>query len=251
MSAPLAATPSAQFENFTAGLFRVEVDLTPGSTPTWSELILLTSYGPKYAQTTEDNTTLGDGGWASKFPTGNAFTAAVKGLVGGVNGQVNEAIQFVLDTGKQIGNPGTIHVRHWRTDTLDEKAEYWATCQATIDEAKPPKLQEWTATFEGRGKPITDFVVPTDAPEFAVGVGAATAGTITLIYGSHETGAINWNASAAAVKTALVALDDGFDATDWDVTGTAPNWVVKTPGGVLKAGTPVGLTGGTLTVAPQ
>jgi hypothetical protein len=251
--APLKPTPSSELKNFTGGLFTVQIDMTPDAgTPTWAELPGLTSYGPKYAQTTEDNTTLADGGWASKFPTGQAFTAAAKGFVvaqGAGDGTISPGLQFLLDTAKTFGNAGIVHLRHWRYDTLDYKADYRATCSVSLDEAKPPKLQEWSGTFEGMGKPNEDFEVPTEETSYGVGVGAASAGNFQLSYGGQSTANIVYNANAAAVKTALVALDDGFDASDWDVTGSAPNWVVSTPGGVLKAGTAT-LTGGALTVAP-
>ena len=87
--------------------------------------------------------------------------------------------------------------------------------------------------------------------QYGVGVGAASAGTFPLIYKGNTTTGIAYNAAASAVKTALVNLDDGYDADDWTVTGSAPNWVVTTPDGApVTAGTPVGLTGGTLTVEP-
>lgn len=87
--------------------------------------------------------------------------------------------------------------------------------------------------------------------QYAVGVGAASAGTFPLIYKGNPTTGIAYNATNTAMKTALVNLDDGYDADDWTVTGTAPNWVVTTPDGApVTAGTPVGLTGGTLTVEP-
>ena len=251
--APLKPTPSSALKNYTGGLYTVQVDVTPDAAPTWIELKGLTSYGPKYAQVTEDNTTLADGGWASKFPTGNAFTAAAKGFVvatGAGEGVVDPGLDYILQVAKTFGNAGIVHLRHWRYDSLTEQADYRATCQVSLDEAKPPKLQEWSGTFEGMGQPITNFVVPTTGTNYAVGVGAATAGTITLGYGSNETAGIAYNASAANMKSALVAMDDGFDADDWNVTGSAPNWTVTTPGGVLKKGTATGLTGGTFTVAP-
>lgn len=252
--APLKPTPSSALKNFTGGLYTVQIDVTPDAAPTWLELKGLTSYGPKYAQVTEDNTTLGDGGWASKFPTGQGFTAAAKGFVVGTgagDGVVDPGLQFLLDTAKTFGNEGIVHLRHWRYDTLDYQADYRATCSVSLDEAKPPKLQEWSGTFEGMGKPVTAFTVPTDETTYLVSVGAATAGAFPLVYGSGTTSLIDHDATTGELKTALVNLDDGFDASDWDVTGTPGAWSVKTPGGVLKAGTPVGLTGGTLTVVQQ
>ncbi|AKJ72030.1 hypothetical protein [Gordonia alkanivorans] len=86
--------------------------------------------------------------------------------------------------------------------------------------------------------------------DYVVGVGAASAGTFTLSYKGNTTAGIAYNAAASAVKSALVALDDGFDAADWTVTGTAPNWTVTTPDGAPIAGSGSGLTGGTFAVTP-
>jgi hypothetical protein len=48
--------------------------------------------------------------------------------------------------------------------------------------------------------------------------GTATSGTYTLSFGGQTTGAIQWNTTAAAVKTALVAMPN-IDASDVSVTG--------------------------------
>jgi hypothetical protein len=62
------------------------------------------------------------------------------------------------------------------------------------------------------------------------------------------TAGIQYNAAASAVKTALVALDDGYDASDWTVTGSNGGpYTVTSPGGVL-TGSGAGLTGGTFSV---
>lgn len=50
-----------------------------------------------------------------------------------------------------------------------------------------------------------------------------------------ETGTIAYNATPANVKTALVALDDGYDANDWTVTGT------NLPGGTVTVVPPAGV----------
>lgn len=81
---------------------------------------------------------------------------------------------------------------------------------------------------------------------YNVAVGAASAGTFTLTFRGNTTTGIAYNAAASAVKSALVALDDGFAAADWTVTGTGP-WVVTTPGGAL-TGSGTGLTGGTFAI---
>lgn len=83
---------------------------------------------------------------------------------------------------------------------------------------------------------------------YDVSVGAASAGTFTLTFGGNTTATIAYNANAAAVKTALVALDDGFPASKWTVTGSGP-WEVTTPGGPL-TGSGSALTGGTFSISP-
>jgi hypothetical protein len=54
--------------------------------------------------------------------------------------------------------------------------------------------------------------------------GVPTGGTFTLTFLGRPTTAIPFNATASAIKAALVALDDSFDASDWTVvaTGTLP-----------------------------
>lgn len=86
-----------------------------------------------------------------------------------------------------------------------------------------------------------------------VGVGAASAGTFTLSFGGQVTSGIAYNATAAAVQTALEALST-IGAGNVTVTGTAPTWVVTfvgTLGGqnvALLVINGTGLTGGTPTV---
>ena len=74
---------------------------------------------------------------------------------------------------------------------------------------------------------------------FSVALGGATAGTFTLTFRGRTTAGIAFDATAAAVKSALVALD-GFTAADWTVTGSAGGpYAVTTPGGGAFPVTPV------------
>jgi hypothetical protein len=54
--------------------------------------------------------------------------------------------------------------------------------------------------------------------------------TFTLSWGGKTTAAIAYDGDAAAVKAALVAMDDGYTTDDWAVTGTNPNFVVEFKG---------------------
>lgn len=69
--------------------------------------------------------------------------------------------------------------------------------------------------------------------------GTPTSGNFTLTVNGVETGNIAYNATAAAVKTALVAVDDGFDAADWTTSGAT-----ALPGGTIGIVPPIGATVG-------
>lgn len=79
--------------------------------------------------------------------------------------------------------------------------------------------------------------------------GVPTGGTFALTVDGVETAGIAFNAIASAIKTALVNVDDGYDASDWTVTvtGSLPTGtvVIGVPANaVLGIGTNT-LTGGT------
>lgn len=75
-------------------------------------------------------------------------------------------------------------------------------------------------------------------------VGSPTGGSFTLTYAGKTTATIAHNAAASAVKSALVALDDGFSTSDFTVSGSNGGpYTIVTPGGTLTA-SGAGLTGG-------
>lgn len=82
--------------------------------------------------------------------------------------------------------------------------------------------------------------------------GSSSGGHLHLSWGGKTTGEIAYNADAATVKAVLVAMDDGYTASDWDVTGgPGPTaWVVEFKGALglapraLLVGDGSALTGG-------
>ncbi len=112
-------------------------------------------------------------------------------------------------------------------------------------------LQEFSFTLSGRGKPrdIVKPLIPATAQNFTITLGGATAGTFTLTWAGKTTAPIAFDATSAAIKSALAALDDGYTASDFTVTGsTGGPFAVTVPGGVL-TGDGTGLTGGAFAVA--
>lgn len=92
--------------------------------------------------------------------------------------------------------------------------------------------------------------------EYLVTLGTQTSGTFTLTATENgvqrQTATNQYNATAANLKSALVALDDGHDAADWTVTGSAGGpYTVKPPKGVVVTGNGASLgTPGSFVIAP-
>ena len=64
---------------------------------------------------------------------------------------------------------------------------------------------------------------------YSLDLGGASGGTYTLSVNGKATAAIAYNANAAAIKSAIVAIDDGIGATDVTVTGSGP-FAIGVPG---------------------
>lgn len=81
---------------------------------------------------------------------------------------------------------------------------------------------------------------------YTVALGGATAGNFKLSLNGKPSADIAYNAAASAVKSAIVAIDDGLAAADVTVTGSAGTYTVTVPGLLEIDGT--GLTGGSPSV---
>ena len=88
--------------------------------------------------------------------------------------------------------------------------------------------------------------------QYTVELGSPSGGNFTLTYDGLTTATIAYGASAANVKSALVALDDGFGSSDWTVTGSSGGPFTVTVPDVSKAltGSGAGLTDGTFAITP-
>ena len=102
-----------------------------------------------------------------------------------------------------------------------------------------------------------DVAIPNTNEVQTIGLGAATAGTITITFAGQTTAAIAYNANAAAIQAALEALSN-VDPGDIVVTGgpfpatatltfSGANYSGQNVAQITAAGT--GLTGGTITIA--
>lgn len=75
--------------------------------------------------------------------------------------------------------------------------------------------------------------------------GSPTGGSFTLQVNGVATGTIAYNAAASAVKSAIVAVDDGLTADNVTVTGSAGGPYTVTVPASVSLGSAAGLTGGT------
>lgn len=112
-------------------------------------------------------------------------------------------------------------------------------------EFRPVLRARWIAgeAWSAMGAPAVPVV-----SKFIVDLGGATGGDFLLTFKGETTTPIAAGASAptaVALKNSLIALDDGYKAADWTVTGANGGpFEVTTPGGPL-TGNGAGLTGGT------
>ena len=81
---------------------------------------------------------------------------------------------------------------------------------------------------------------------YTLSFGGATGGSAVATVNGKPTSTIAYNATAATVKSAIVAVDDGIEASDVTVTGSAGGpYTVTVPGDVALSVNGAGLTGGT------
>jgi hypothetical protein len=99
----------------------------------------------------------------------------------------------------------------------------------------------FSATIDGVYKPILRYtwvggtgwaaMYSSVTGNWLVTLGTQTTGTFVLTFGGLTTATIAYNATSATVLAALIALDDGFTAANWNVTGSAGGpYTVTSPG---------------------
>lgn len=246
MSTPTTALASALGRDW-----RLEILTAPN---TWTQVRGLSSVGPIFEGSEEDDSDIDSGGFASQIVTGLAFRIEGSGKRKGETtaGFVDDAGQnFLRRKGRKTGVDNTVTARIFRRDELPDAYEADTTVKWTDNApGSTNALQEFSFTLSGRGAPrdIVKPLVPSTAQSFTVALGSPTAGNFTLTWAGKTTATIAHNAASSAVLAALAALDDGYAAGDFTVTGSAGGpYSITVPGGVL-TGNGASLTGGTLTV---
>lgn len=223
------------------------------ATGVWTRVRGLTTCSPIFDNSQEDSSTIDDNGFASEETTGHSYKVEGSGKRKGDStvGFTDDAGQdFLRKKARKSGIENKVKARVFRRDSLPEAYQNVHPVKWTDSPGSGINgLAEFSFTlgFNGEPEEIVKPLVPSGAQEFTVSVGAATGGTFTLTWNGKTTTALAFGATAAVIKTALVALDDGFVAADFTTSGTAPTWSVTVPGGVL-SGDGAALTGGALTI---
>ncbi|MFD1657003.1 phage tail protein [Streptomyces caeni] len=157
-----------------------------------------------------------------------------------------------------VTNPGDVTV--WPTWTITGPASLVTFTRTDTGDAFAINPTQVSGSLLATEQVIVSTNPPTIRKKTAevqtINLGSATAGTITITFGGQTTGSIAYNATAAAVQTALEALPN-IDPGDVTVTGgPLPATVsISFAGQYLGTDvpevtvTPSGLTGGTVTVA--
>lgn len=219
----------------------------------WTRVRGLTSVSPIFEGALQDDSDIDSEGYASEIATGLSYRIEGGGKRKGENtaGFVDDPGQnYLRQLGRKTGLANKVKARIYRRDDLPDAYQGTHPVKWTDSPASDPNaLQEFSFTLGFGGKPeeITKPLVPSGAQVFNVSFGGATAGNATLTWNGQTTSNIAFNAAATAVKSALVALDDGYKAADFTVTGSAGEYAITVPGGTV-TGDGTGLTGGTLTI---
>jgi hypothetical protein len=128
-----------------------------------------------------------------------------------------------------------------KIDPIAEKPGDWSVYKVTFD-IYPDSQGVTSYTYTELNDKLSSY-------GYTVSLGGATGGSFTLTHGGHTTSAVAYDATAAAVKTALVALDDGYAASDWTTSGSPGSVSVTVPtGSGVLTGDGSALTGGALTI---
>ncbi|NKR60250.1 hypothetical protein GS474_16090 [Rhodococcus hoagii] len=219
----------------------------------WTPVRGLTSVAPIFEGSEQDTSDIDSEGYAASIVTGLAFRIEGSGKRKGDNtsGFVDDPGQnFLRRKGRTTGADNYVDVRIYRRDSLPDAYQAQTTVKWTDSAAGDTNaLQEFSFTLSGNGKP-QEISKPSTAYTVTIG-GGPTGGTFTLSVGGQTTAGIAYNATAAAVKSALEALST-VGTGNANVTGTAGGpYTVSLANGGLLTGSGASLTpSGTVTVTP-
>ncbi|WP_037178137.1 phage tail tube protein [Rhodococcus sp. UNC363MFTsu5.1] len=221
------------------------------ATGTWTPVRGLTSVSPIFEGSEEDTSDIDSEGYASSIVTGLAFRIEGSGKRKGDDsvGFVDDPGQnFLRQKGRKTGSENYVQARIFRRDALPDAHQCECTVKWTDSAASGTNaLQEFSFTLSGNGKP-EDITKPSQPKTVTFTGGPFTAGTFTLTVAGQTTAGIAYNATAAAIKTALELLST-VGSGNATVTGTIAGGLTVTVPGVL-SGTGSGLTpSGTITVS--
>ncbi|MGM5065730.1 phage tail tube protein [Rhodococcus qingshengii] len=247
MSAPLAPPNSLDQIVVGAGNWAIQVEVAGE----WEWVIGATSFDLQTPKTLVDASDINFGQWGGQASTEVNWTATMNLLKKlGQGGDVPPSTVHLLERAVGVGPDGMTKLRCWRTDGFPEAWEGRGDVSTSGGGGDKKALYSTTITITGYG-PLSRIDKPVDAfvPK-TITIGAATAGTFTLTVDGQTTAAINYNATASTVKSALEALSTVESA---NITGSAggPYTVVSLagPGPLALTGSGTGLTGGSFSIA--
>lgn len=109
-----------------------------------------------------------------------------------------------------------------RDDSIELPLDDFAALpvKATFLDMSGHRLYDWISDeLLGSGAVIT----------YTLDLGGATGGSYVLKVGSRVTSSITYSSNAAAIKTAIAAVDDGIDASQWTVTLNGSDYDIVGP----------------------
>lgn len=234
MTAPLLPPSSGGLSTYRAANWAVQVNTTPGAgSPTWEWWRGISKFDPSQDPTMQDDTDIDSDGFKSQQVTATSLDIAVEGLFKGVRGldgtvPLNAGCAYVRSLRFEVGVDNELHMRFWRTDSLDTQAyEHrfavgWKDVGGTNEE-----LQKFTADLRGRGKPVM-ITKPVDEDEdgeedliassvVALGGTTADGGSLYLV-ADGTTYEIPFDSDASEVNTIIGSAGTATGTGPWTIT---------------------------------
>lgn len=168
-------TPPAETVTALARRYRLEINTSTTSTPSWTLLPGITEFAPKIEPTQQDVTTYDAEGWSEQAVTMLAWSVetTIAHRAHPVTGAFNPTQEHLRRASMSFGAASYVHVRYFDRTGADDAYEGTALVTWEPDGGGPDEVDTIKITLTGSGplKPITN-PAPSTPPKPLSGAGS-------------------------------------------------------------------------------
>lgn len=208
MSAPLQPPSSADLAATLTRDWAVQVNTGTLASPVWEWVNGITGFESPVTKTRQEAGDINFGQWGGQISTEANWTATLNLLRKlDETGEPDPAVEFLRARALETGPAGMAEIRYWRTDGHPDSYQGRGDVEFAGAGGDKTSLFGSTCTIAGYG-PLNAIPKPsaTTVTKLVTITGSPTGGTFTLTVDTRVTTALNWNATAAQIQSALEAL---------------------------------------------